>query len=125
MHLPSNGNSKGLERRVSTESACGPDYVARCKEISVEVLNHTRCTQEIPVTVEGREVFADPFTLVLQSKATPISCQQGAHPWWRIDGERFVGTQVLFPVRNQVQCQFMLNEGKSCGWTGGHKLGSA
>jgi hypothetical protein len=38
---------------------------------------------------KGKEVFADPFTLVLQSMATPVSCQEDAPPRWKIEGEWF------------------------------------
>ncbi len=72
-------------------------YVARCKEASVEFRNDTQCTHEIPMLFKGKEVFADPFTLVLQSMATPVSCQEDAPPRWKIEGEWFWGYSNTVP----------------------------
>ncbi len=41
-------------------------YVARCGTTDVEIRNHTKCTQEITVTLERKKMFVDPFTLILQ-----------------------------------------------------------
>jgi hypothetical protein len=62
-------------------------YVARCEEVR----NHTRCTHEIPVTFKGREAFADPFTLILQSMAIPVSCQEDIPPRCKIEEKWFCG----------------------------------
>jgi hypothetical protein len=48
--------------------------------VVVEVRVQTVCTKEIPVVLKGKEMYVDPFTLVLQSAPTPVSCQKGAPP---------------------------------------------
>jgi hypothetical protein len=45
-------------------------YVARCGMVMGELRNQTGCTQEIPVTFRGEEMYVDPFSLVLQRSAT-------------------------------------------------------
>jgi hypothetical protein len=45
-------------------------YVARCGMVIVEIRSQTVCTQEIPVTFKGEEMYVKPFSLVLQSTAT-------------------------------------------------------
>jgi hypothetical protein len=40
----------------------------------------TRCEIKRGVIFEGKEAFVDPFSLVLQSMATPVSCQEGKPP---------------------------------------------
>jgi hypothetical protein len=65
------------------------------------------------VTFKGKGMFADPFTLVLQSKATPISCQQRAPPRWKVDGKwiyRYPGTAPCaepdpVPVKAQAKAR--------------------
>ena len=44
----------------------GVVYVARCGMVVVELRNHTTCTQEIPVTHQGREVYVEPLSLVIR-----------------------------------------------------------
>jgi hypothetical protein len=55
-------------------------YVARCGMVIAEIRSQTVCTQEIPVTFKGEEMYVEPFSLVLQSTATRVSCQRGAPP---------------------------------------------
>ncbi len=58
----------------------GVIYVARCRMVVVELRNHTACTQEIPVTHQGKEVYVDPVSLVIQRSATPVKCERKAPP---------------------------------------------
>ncbi len=48
----------------------------------MKIRNHTRCTQEMPVTFKGEKVFVNPFTLILQSEVTLVSCQEGTLSRW-------------------------------------------
>jgi hypothetical protein len=59
--------------------------VARCEMVVVELRNQTTCTQEIPVTYRGKEMYMDPFSLVLQHSATSVKCRKKTPPRWRID----------------------------------------
>jgi hypothetical protein len=54
----------------------GVIYVARCGMVVVELRNHTTCTQEIPVTHQGREVYVEPLSLVIRQSATPVKCKR-------------------------------------------------
>jgi hypothetical protein len=54
----------------------GVIYVARCGMVVVELRNHTTCTQEIPVTHQGREVYVEPLSLVIRRSATPVKCKR-------------------------------------------------
>ncbi len=56
----------------------GVVYVARCGMVVVELRNHTACTQEIPVIHQGREVYVEPLSLVIQRLATPVKCERKA-----------------------------------------------
>ena len=44
----------------------GVIYVARCGMVVVELRNHTTCTQEIPVTHQGRDMYVEPLSLVIR-----------------------------------------------------------
>jgi hypothetical protein len=55
-------------------------YVARCGIVVVEVRNQTVCTQEIPLTFRGEEVYVEHLSLALQSSATLVSCRREAPP---------------------------------------------
>ncbi len=54
----------------------GAVYAARCRMVVVELRNHTTCTQEIPMTYQGEEMYVDPFSLVVQRSATPGEVQE-------------------------------------------------
>jgi hypothetical protein len=58
----------------------GVVYIARCGMVVVELRNHTYCTQEIPVTHQGEELYVDPLSLVIQRSATPVKCRKRAPP---------------------------------------------
>jgi hypothetical protein len=66
----------------------GVVYVARCGMVVVELRNHTTCTQDIPVTHRGRDVYVDPLSLVIQQSATPVKCRRRTPPRWKI-GKRW------------------------------------
>jgi hypothetical protein len=59
--------------------------------IVVELRNQTTCTQEIPVTYRGKEMYLDPFSLVLQHSATSVKCRKKTPPRWRIGKEWICG----------------------------------
>jgi hypothetical protein len=75
----------------------GVVYVARCGMIVVELRNHTACTQEIPVVHQGKEMYVDPLSLVIQRSATPVKCRRKAPPRWRIGKEWFCGYPEIRP----------------------------
>ncbi len=55
-------------------------YVARCGMAVVELRNQTICTQEIPVTFRGEEMYVEPISLVLQHSATLVRCREKTPP---------------------------------------------
>jgi hypothetical protein len=69
----------------------GVAYVARCGMVVVELRNQTTCTQEIPVTYQGKEMYVDPFSLVIQHSATPVKCRRKTPSRWRIGKEWICG----------------------------------
>jgi hypothetical protein len=69
----------------------GAAYVARCRMVVVELRNHTTCTQEIPVTYQGRDAYVEPLSLVVQKSATPVKCRSKTPPRWRIGREWICG----------------------------------
>ncbi len=75
----------------------GVVYVARCGMVVVELRNHTTCTQEIPVTHQGRNVFVEPLSLVIQKSATPVKCRRRTPPRWKIGKKWFCGYPEIRP----------------------------
>jgi hypothetical protein len=67
----------------------GVVYVARCGMVVVELRNHTTCTQEIPVTHQGRDVYVEPLSLVIRRSATPVKCRRRTPPRWKIGKKWF------------------------------------
>ncbi len=72
-------------------------YVARCRMVVVELRNHTTCTQEIPVTYQGRDAYVEPLSLVVQRSATPVKCRKKTPPRWRIGKEWICGYPEIRP----------------------------
>jgi hypothetical protein len=75
----------------------GVVYVARCGMVVVELRNHTTCTQEIPVTHQGREVYVEPLSLVIRRSATPVKCERRTRPRWKIGKKWFCGYPEIRP----------------------------
>jgi hypothetical protein len=65
--------------------------------VVVELRNHIACTQEIPVVHQGKEVYVDPLSLVIQRSATPVKCKKKAPPRWKIGKEWFCGYPEIRP----------------------------
>ncbi len=75
----------------------GVVYVARCGMVMEELRNHTTCTQEIPVTHQGREMYVEPLSLVIQKSATPVKCRRRTPPRWKIGKRWFCGYPEIRP----------------------------
>jgi hypothetical protein len=75
----------------------GVVYVSRCGMVMVELRNHTTCTQEIPVTYRGRDVYVEPLSLVIRRSATPVKCRKRTPPRWKIGKEWFCGYPEIRP----------------------------
>jgi hypothetical protein len=75
----------------------GVVYVARCGMVVVELRNHTTFTQEIPVTHQGRDVYVEPLSLVIQKSATPVKCRRRTPPRWKIGKRWFCGYPEIRP----------------------------
>jgi hypothetical protein len=71
--------------------------VARCGMVVVELRNHTTCTQEILVTHQGRDVYVEPLSLVIQKSATPVKCRRRIPPRWKIGKKWFCGYPEIRP----------------------------
>jgi hypothetical protein len=75
----------------------GAAYVARCRMVVVELRNHTMCTQEIPVTYQGKDAYVEPLSLVVQRSVTPVKCWNKTPPRWRIGKEWICGYPEIRP----------------------------
>jgi hypothetical protein len=75
----------------------GVVYVARCGMVVVEFRNHTTCTQEIPVTHRGKDVYVEPLSLVIQRSATPVKCRRKTPPRCKIGKKWFCGYPEIRP----------------------------
>ncbi len=75
----------------------GVAYAARCRMVMVELRNHTTCTQEIPVTYQGKNAYVEPLSLVVQRSATPVKCRKKTPPRWRIGREWICGYPEIRP----------------------------
>jgi hypothetical protein len=71
--------------------------VARCRMVMVELRNHTTCSQEIPVTYQGRDAYVEPLSLVVQRSATPVKCRKKTPSRWRIGKEWVCGYPEIRP----------------------------
>jgi len=65
--------------------------------VVVELRNHSTCTQEIPVTHRGRDMYVEPLSLVIQRSATPVKCRRRTPPRWKIGKEWFCGYPEIRP----------------------------
>jgi hypothetical protein len=55
----------------------------------VEVLprSHKNFTEEIPVTINGTEVFVDPISYVIKIAGSPIHCNDISPPRYKVGGK--------------------------------------
>jgi hypothetical protein len=60
-------------------------YVTRCQAAEVLPRTHTNCTNEIPVILNGTNVFVDPISFVIKAAAAPVRCNDVAPPRWRLN----------------------------------------
>jgi hypothetical protein len=61
-------------------------YVTRCQAAKVLPRTHTNCTNEIPVILNGTNVFVDPISFVIKAAAAPVRCNDVAPPRWWLNG---------------------------------------
>ncbi len=60
--------------------AGGPVYVTRCAPVEVVPHSTKNCTGEIPVVLNGTEVFVDPISYVIKSARSLLHCNGIAPP---------------------------------------------
>jgi hypothetical protein len=61
-------------------------YVTRCQAADVLPRTHTNCTNEIPVILNGTNVFADPISFVIKATPALVRCNNIAPLRWRLNG---------------------------------------
>ena len=71
---------------MTTRAGCTV-YVTKCNPVSVTPRQHANCTQDIPVTYNGTELFVDPVSLVLKTMSAVTHCNDVAPPRWLIAGK--------------------------------------
>jgi hypothetical protein len=67
--------------------AGGALYVTRCSPVEVVPRTHPNCTEEIPVSINGTDVFVDPISYVIKSAGSPIHCNDVATPRYKVGGK--------------------------------------
>ena len=70
-------------------------YVTKCQPVEVVPRQHTECTNEVPVTFNGTEVFVDPISLVIKTAAAPVRCNDIAPPRWKLGGKWYCSFPAL------------------------------
>ncbi|OBQ34767.1 MAG: hypothetical protein AN484_26530, partial [Aphanizomenon flos-aquae WA102] len=61
-------------------------YVTHCNPVDVLPRTALNCTDEIPVTYNGTDVFVDPISMVIKSAGVITRCNDVAPPRWLIAG---------------------------------------
>jgi hypothetical protein len=67
-----------------TRKAGSAVYVTRCIPVEVVPCSHKNCTEEIPVILNGTEVFVDPISYVIKSASSPVNCNDIAPPRYKV-----------------------------------------
>jgi len=88
-------------------------YVTRCQAAEVLPRTHTNCTNEIPVILNGTNVFVDPISFVIKAAAAPVRCNDVAPPRWRLNGLWYCAFQEIrdcaelgkIPMKPQGLCR--------------------
>ncbi len=62
-------------------------YVTRCAPVEVLPRSHENCTEEIPVMLNGTEVFVDPISFVIKSAGSPVHCNDIAPLRYKVGGK--------------------------------------
>jgi hypothetical protein len=62
-------------------------YVTKCSPVEVVSRIHSKCTEEIPFTVNSTDAFVDPISYVIKSSGSPIHCNDVAPPRYKVGGK--------------------------------------
>ena len=89
-------------------------YVSTCAKRTAVIREVDQCYAEIPVTVEGRQLFADPITFNLQEHGTPAYCSKVAPIMWRINGRWHCSNPGLYQCQAAGQVPGI---GRDPGWS--------
>ena len=88
-----NGDKYVLRHRFGTghfSTATGTAVViGSCPVVEVPRIPYPNCTLEIPVEINNRTMFADPFNFILQTYPTVLPCSPVTPIHWNIGGEWF------------------------------------
>ncbi len=60
--------------------------MTRCQAMGVLPRTHAKCTNEIPVILNGTNVFADPINFVIKATPALVRCNNIAPLRWRLNG---------------------------------------
>ena len=67
-------------------------YVTNCHALEGVRVDYPNCTMEVPVSVNGTRLFADPFTWTLHEFPTIVPCSDVMPIRWRINGNWYCAT---------------------------------
>jgi hypothetical protein len=67
--------------------AGGAVYVTSCAPVEVIPRSHKNCTEEIPVVLNGTDVFVDPISYVIKSARSPVHCNDIAPSRYKVGGK--------------------------------------
>ena len=88
---------------VLLAKAGGAVYVTACSQVEAEPRPHPQgnCTQEIPVSVNGTAMFADPITMVLRPTGQVLQCNDLAPARYQILGAWYCFCFNMLPQPGQ------------------------
>ena len=84
-------------------------YIVQCTQ---RIANHTEfqnCTQEVPVHLDGRLRFADPFTWIVHDFPTVVPCSPVMPVRWYLEGKWYCATPEVRPCPPPTRIQPQLN----------------
>ncbi len=85
-------------------------YVLACPARAAVLRDHHNCTQEIPVLVGNRTVFADPLSWILKEFPTTVPCDSLTPIRWKIHGVWYCGHPRIIQCASPTQIQLDVNE---------------
>jgi hypothetical protein len=74
-------------RGILAIKAGGAVNVTRCAPVEVLPRSHKNFTEEIPVTINGTEVFVDPISYVIKIAGSPVHCNDITPPRYKVGGK--------------------------------------
>jgi hypothetical protein len=75
-------------------------YVTRSALVEVVPCSYKNCTEEIPVMLNGTEVFVDPISYIIKSAGSLVHCNDIAPPRYKVEGKWYCSYPELRECHN-------------------------